>query len=156
MMSRTATILRFLVCGLIAIAIFVGGGAWLVHHYLGDKPKDVIGMKIVRGLDLITTIPGVEGTAAKALQQDKAQRFIPGFVQIAFTVGKDGRAHNIHVVRAIPEGRYELAATAVIAARHFKPPESAQAAAKERTEIVHFSAAESGHSENGAASDGGG
>ncbi|MDN5864866.1 MAG: energy transducer TonB [Gammaproteobacteria bacterium] len=138
MMSRTATLLRFLICGLIATAIFVVGGGWLVHSYLGHKPKAVIGLQVVRGIELIHAIPGVKEASRNVKKNDSA-KLVPGLVQVAFTVGEDGRAHNIRVLRATPEGMYEQAARTVIAARHFDPPQSAQAAAKQHTEIVHFS-----------------
>ncbi|MGH8270760.1 MAG: energy transducer TonB, partial [Gammaproteobacteria bacterium] len=120
-MSRVVTSLRFLVSALLAGALLLFGGGWLVHHYLGHEPVQTVSLKVVRGIEFIRHLPG----SATAAAPEKKGPVLNGFVQIAFTVGADGRAHNIHVLRAMPPGEYEEAAREIVAARRFKPQESA-------------------------------
>lgn len=141
-MSRAATIARFLICGLLSAAVFVLGGGWLVHHYLGNKPEQTISVKVARGISLIHSVPGLDNSTDKKSKQ-QSERQVPGFVQVAYTIGEDGRAHDVHVLRSIPEGVYDKAAQAVIAGRHFKPAASKAAAQTEHTQIVHFRVPES-------------
>lgn len=136
-MSRLSTFLRFLVSALIAAAILVFGGGWIIHEYVGHDPSQSVGMTVIRNINLISHVPGKgnhENEASAA--QHKPTRMVPGFAQVAFTVGPDGHAHDIHVLRSVPKGVYDQAAQAVIAARRFKPPKSGQPI--EKTEIVHF------------------
>lgn len=136
-MSKTATIVRYLVCGVVSLAVFVLGGGWLVHYYLGNKPQHAISMKVVKGITLIHSVPGLDNSG-KNKSAEQPQRMVPGFVQLTYTVGKDGRAHNIHVLHAVPEGVYEKAAQTVIEGRRFEPAKSEQAASVEHTKVVHF------------------
>ena len=65
---------------------------------------------------------------------------LKGFVQVGFTVGTDGRAHDIHVLAAEPPGQYEEAARTIIASRHYKPALPGKKHTAQRTEIIHFQA----------------
>lgn len=135
-MSRTATIVRFLICGLLSAAVFVFGGGWLIHRYLGNQPQQTISIKVARGITLIHSVPGLDNSTDKS--REKPQRQVPGFVQVGYTIGQDGRAHDVHVLRAVPEGVYDDAAQAVIKGRHFKPVKSKSAARAKHSQIVHF------------------
>ncbi|MGH8162351.1 MAG: energy transducer TonB [Gammaproteobacteria bacterium] len=136
-MGKLATPLRFLASGLVAGAVLLFGGGWIVHHYLGHHPEQTVGLTVVNNVKLLAHVPGTDKqTKDKSADKAAPQREVPGFAQVAFTVGADGRAHDIHVLRSVPEGVYDQAARAVIAARHFKPSKSAHGA--EQTEIVHF------------------
>ncbi len=136
-MGKFATPLRFLASGLIAVAVLLFGGGWIVHHYIGHDPARTVGLTVIRNVKLIARVPGTDAQKKRGKPADKAaERKVPGFAQVAFTVGADGRAHNIHVLRSVPAGVYDRAARAVIAARHFKPSKSGQGF--EQTEIVHF------------------
>ena len=133
-MANIAAPLRFLVSALLAGALLLFGGGWLVHHYIGHQPAQTVGLKVIRGIQYIGHVPG-SGTAAAP---KKRGPMLNGFVQIAFTVGADGRAHDIHVLTAEPPGEYEEAAREIIAARRFKPRQAGQDTATVHTEIVHF------------------
>lgn len=129
-MPKLSVIMRFAVSGVLATVLAVFGGGWLVHEYVIHKPGQGVGLTVIRGIRLLTHPPGQAGPAGKRHEQ----RMLTGFVQVGFTVGPDGRAHGIHVIRAEPPGQYEEAAREVIAARHFKPSRSGY----EQTEVVHF------------------
>lgn len=133
-MSRIATSLRFLVSALLAGALLLFGGGWLVHHYVGHRPAQTVGLKVIQGIQYIGHLPH-SGTSTPPKKQEP---MLTGFVQVAFTVGADGRAHDIHVLRAEPPGEYEEAAREIIAARRFKPQASGKGAAAKRTQVVHF------------------
>ncbi|MGH8273947.1 MAG: energy transducer TonB [Gammaproteobacteria bacterium] len=136
-MSKLSIFLRFLASGLIALAILVLGGGWIIHEYVGHDPAQTVGMTVIRNINLLSHVPGKGNHKDKnSAAKHKPTRMVPGFAQVAFTVGTDGRAHDIHVLRSAPKGVYDQAAQAVIAARHFKPPKSGHAT--EQTEIVHF------------------
>lgn len=131
-MSKAATLIRYAGSALIASAFVLFGGGWLIHRYVGHEPSQTVGLRVIRGIQLISHVP-TEGSAAKS----RSGPSLTGFVQVAFTVGPDGRAHGIHVVRAEPAGHYEEAAREIVAARRFKPAQGA-AARLQRTEVVHF------------------
>lgn len=132
-MSRMAASLRFIVSALLAGGLLLFGGGWLVHHYIGHEPSQTVGLQVIRGIRYLGHLP----KSATATAPKKRGPMLTGFVQVAFTVGPDGRAHNIRVLSSEPPGRYEGAAREIVAARHFKPA-GAGGKAGERTEIVHF------------------
>jgi len=131
-MSRLSAILRFGVSGLLAAALVFFGGGWLVHEYVGHKPGQTVGLTLIRGVKLLSHPPGKQ--TAPAPQKKKSGPMLRGFVQVGFTVGPDGRAHGIHVIRSQPKGEYEQAAREVVAARQYKPTK----AGHKETRIVHF------------------
>lgn len=135
-MSRFYLFLRFAAAAVLAGALVFFGAGWLVHKFAGHEPDQTVGLTMIRGIQLLSHVPG-QGTSAQA---DKAQQTIRGFVQVGFTVGADGRAHDIHVISSEPRGQYEEAAREIIAARHFKPAPAGEKGPVERTEIVHFQA----------------
>lgn len=132
-MSRMATSLRFIVSALLAGGLLVFGGGWLVHHYVGHEPAQTVGLKVIRGIQYLGHLP----KSATASAAKKRGPMLTGFVQVAFTVGPDGRAHDIHVLSAEPPGEYEEAAREIVAARHFKPA-GAGGKTGEHTAVVHF------------------
>lgn len=132
-MNRVSTILRFAASALIATAFVAAGGGWLIHRYVGHRPSETVGLKVIRGIQLITHIPG---SGSKTNNAQNAP-MLTGFVQVGYTVGPDGRAHGIHIIRAVPAGHYEEAARAIIAARHFKPVQGKEAGL-ERTQVINF------------------
>lgn len=132
-MNRTSTILRFTVSALAATAFVALGGGWLIHRYVGHQPSETVGLKVIRGIRLIAHVP-VSGAKSGA---DQNAPTLTGFVQVGYTVGPDGRAHGIHVIRAVPAGHYEEAAREIIAARHFKPVQGREAEL-ERTQVINF------------------
>lgn len=50
------------------------------------------------------------------------RRQVSGFVQLAVSVGPDGRVRTAEVVRAVPEGLYEEQAIEIVRARRYVPP----------------------------------
>lgn len=132
-MSRTSTIVRFAVSALFASAFILLGGGWLIHRYVGHQPSETVGLKVIRGIQLISRIPG---SGDKTGDGQKGP-MLTGFVQVGYTVGPDGRAHGIHVIRAVPPGHYEEAAREIIAARHFKPVQGS-GAGLEQTQVINF------------------
>lgn len=135
-MSRFYVLLRFAAAAVLACALIFFAAGWLVYKYAGHQPDQTVGLTIIRGVQLLSHVPG-QGTSAQA---NRARQTIKGFVQVGFTVGADGRAHNIHVISAEPPGQYEEAAREIIAARHFKPVPPGKKGPAERTEVVHFQA----------------
>lgn len=129
-MPKLSVILRYAVSALLAAALAIFGGGWLIHEYVGHEPAQTVGLTVIRGIRVLSHLPGQEKSADK----QRPKQMLTGFVQVGFTVGPDGRAHGIHVIRAEPPGRYEEAARELIAARHFKPSESGHA----ETRVVHF------------------
>jgi len=129
-MSRLSTILRFGASAILAAAFVVFGGGWLVHEYVSHHTGRRVGLTVIRGLTLLTHPPG-QGTQS---HPEKAKRMLTGFVQVGFTVGPDGHAHGIHVIRSEPKGQYEEAARELIAARRYKPSKAGHA----ETRVVHF------------------
>ncbi len=123
-------ILRFGISAVLASALAVFGGGWLVHEYVRHKPDQNVGLTLVRGIHLLAHLPGHGASETKA----KPQEMLNGFVQVGFTIGPDGRAHGIHIIRAEPPGQNEEAAREVIAARRFKP----SLAGQKQTKVVHF------------------
>lgn len=132
-MSKTATILRYAGSALLAGAFVAVAGGWIVHRFVGRQPSRTVGLTVIRGIQLITHVPGTQSLGAAA----QSGPMLPGFVQLGFKVGADGRAHDIHVIRAVPPGQYEQAAREIVAARRFKPA-AGKAGGIERTEVVHF------------------
>lgn len=130
-MSRILVILRFAAAAVLATALVFFGAGWIVHKYFGQRSDQVIGLTMIRGVQLLTKVPGQASTPKAA----SAGKQIKGFVQVGFTVGADGRAHHIHVIASEPPGQYEEAAREIIASRHFKPGAKKGV---ERTEVVHF------------------
>lgn len=131
---------RLLVCGVVAVAIVLFGGGWLVHHFLGNEPKSVIGVEVVRRLHLITT--GSTSETAKSDSREGGQaRLQPGSVRVAFTIDQKGRAQNVRVLQANAGDINKAAAKKLIAFRRFEPSTSSQEAAEVHTEVIHFSAA---------------
>jgi TonB family protein len=135
-MSRFTTFTRFLVSGLIAVAILLFGGGWIVHHFFGPNPSQSVGLTVIRNVKLLAHVPGSATRKKPAVAERK--RTVAGIVQIGFTVGADGRAHNIRVLRSAPKGANAAAARAVIAARHFTPPQTKRGRKIEHSEILHF------------------
>lgn len=133
-MSRFYVFLRFAAAAVLAGALIFFAAGWLVYKFAGHRPDQTMGLTIIRGINLLSHVPG-QGTSAQAKQ---SQQTLKGFVQVGFTVGTDGRAHNIHVISAEPPGQYEEAAREIIAARHFKPLPPGKKGPAERTEVVHF------------------
>lgn len=129
-MSRISVIVRFGVSGLLAAALVVFGGGWLVHEYVGHHADKTVNLTLIRGISLLSHPPGKQTAASPK----KSGPMLPGFVQVGFTVGPDGRAHDVHVIRSQPKGRYEAAARELISARRYKPSK----AGHKETRIVHF------------------
>lgn len=144
-MSRFYVLLRFAAAAVLAGALIFFGAGWLVHKYAGHHPDQTVGLTIIRGVQLLSHVPG-QGTSTQAKQ---SQQTLKGFVQVGFTVGADGRAHNIHVIAAEPPGQYEQAAREIIAARHYKPAPPGKKGGVERTEVVHFQVPTSVLTDNG-------
>jgi len=149
-MSRFYVILRFAAAAVFAGGLVFFGAGFLVHKFAGHQPDQTVGLTVIRGIHLLSHVPG-QGTSAQA---GKAQQTIKGFVQVGFTVGADGRAHDIHVIAAQPPGQYKEAAREIIAARHFKPAPAGGKNSAQRTEIVHFQAPTSVLTDNKTASGG--
>lgn len=100
-MVKLRTPLRFLVSALIAVAILLFGGGWIVHRYIGHDPAQTVGLTVIRNVKLLAHVPGADKQAQdKSADKTRPEREVPGFVQIAFTIGADGRAHDIHVLRS--------------------------------------------------------
>jgi len=135
-MSRFYVFLRFAAAAVFAGALVFFGAGWLIHTYVGHEPAQTVGLTMIRGVHLLSHVPG-KGTSAQA---GKSRQTIKGFVQVGFKVGADGRARDIHVISAEPPGQYEEAAREIIAARHFKPAPAGKKGPVQRTEIVHFQA----------------
>lgn len=135
-MSRFHILLRFAVAAVLAGALIFFGAGWLVYMFAGHHPEQTVGLTVIRGINLLSHVPG-QGTSAGAKQ---SQQTLRGFVQVGFTVGADGRAHNIHVIAAEPPGQYEEAAREIIAARHYKPSPPGKKGPVQRSEVVHFQA----------------
>lgn len=131
-MPRFSVILRFAVSTLLAAALVVLGGGWLVTRYIGHQPSETVGLTVIRGISLVEHIPEREKKAGKPREP-----MINGFVQISYRVGADGRPHDIHVIRAEPPGMYDQAAIQIVATKRFKPP-NAKGTAKLKTLVVHF------------------
>lgn len=132
-MNRASTILRFSVSAVLASAFLLVVGGWLVHRYVGHRPSDTVGLTVIRGIRLISHVPGTRGNSGDRKQAP----MLTGFVQIGYTVGPDGRAHGVHVIRAVPAGYYDQAAREIVANRRFKPA-TGKAAGRERTEVINF------------------
>jgi TonB family protein len=132
-MLQTSALIRSVVSALVAAVFILCGGAWLVHHFIGHEPSQTVGLKVIRGIELIGRVPG-SGTRIAA----KEAPTLTGFVQVGFMVGSDGRAHDIHVIRAVPPGQYEEAAREIIASRRYKPAPPGKSGAREQTEVVNF------------------
>ncbi|MGA7966769.1 MAG: TonB family protein [Gammaproteobacteria bacterium] len=145
-MSRFYVLLRFVAAAVLAGALIFFGAGWLVYKFAGHHPDQTVGLTVIRGVQLLSHVPGQQGTSAQAKQ---SQQTLKGFVQVGFTVGADGRAHNIHVIAAEPPGQYEEAAREIIAARHYKPAPPGRKSAVEHTEVVHFQAPTSVLTDNG-------
>lgn len=127
--------LRFVGAAILAGALVFFGAGWIVHAYVGHQPAQTVGLTVIRGVQLISHIPG-QAKASSTKATTTPQEQLRGFVQVGFTVGSDGRAHHIHVIAAEPSGQYEEAAREIVAARHYKPPSAKHPA--QRTEVVHF------------------
>lgn len=115
--------------------MFFGAGL-IIHHFAGHESGQTVGLTVIRGIKLISRVPG-QASSAKA---DVArQQTIKGFVQVGFIVGPDGKPHHIHVIAAQPPGLNEEAAREIIASRRFKPvPAGSKQSGVERSEVVHF------------------
>ncbi len=131
-MPRFSVILRFAVSTLLASALVIFGGGWLITRYVGHQPSETVGLTVIRGISLVEHIPGREKKVGKSQEP-----MINGFVQVGYQVGADGRPRDIHVIRAEPPGMYDQAAIQVVAAKRFKPP-NAKGTATPQTLVVHF------------------
>jgi TonB family protein len=69
-----------------------------------------------------------------------ARADIRGFVQVRFTVLPDGRASDVRVFGAAPEGYFEDEAVAQVRARRWQPAldDDGEPVAREVTEVVEF------------------
>ena len=135
-MSRFYVFLRFTAAAVLAGALVFFGAGWLVYAYVGHRPGQTVGLTVIRGIQLLSHVPG-QATNARA---KRSRQMLKGFVRVGFTVGSDGRAHDIHVLAAEPPGQYEEAARAIVAARHYKPAPPGKKRVAQRTEIIHFQA----------------
>ncbi len=135
-MSRLFVLLRYAGAAVLAGALVFFGAGLLVHHFAGHEPAQTVGLTMIRGIKLITKVPG----QASSAESDKAnQQTIKGFVQVGFIVGPDGKPHHIHIIAAQPPGLNEEAAREIIASRQFKPvPAGSKQSGVERSEVVHF------------------
>jgi len=135
-MSRLFVLLRYAGAAVLAGALVFFGAGLLVHHFAGRHSGQTVGLTVIRGIQLITKVPG---QASSANPDTAKEQTIKGFVQIGFTVGPDGKAHHIHVIEAQPPGLNEEAAREIIASRRFKPvPAGSKQSGVERSEVVHF------------------
>lgn len=67
------------------------------------------------------------------------ERTAPGFVQLEYSVQPDGSATDIRVVGAVPEGRYDDAARAMVAGRRYAPNViDGQPVESVRSEVITF------------------
>ncbi len=135
-MSKFYVILRFAAAIVLAGALVFFGAGWLVYAYVGHRPGQTVGLTVIRGIQLLSHVPG-QATSAPAKE---SQQMLKRFVQVGFTVGADGRAHDIHVLAAEPPGQYEEAAREIIASRHYEPAPPGKKRVAQRTEIIHFQA----------------
>lgn len=120
-LSRTGTVVRYVGSAGLATLFVLGGGAWLVHSYVGGQPSQTVGLEVVRDIHLLTHLPSTARTNSGSSEQKTDM--ITGFVQIGYTVQPDGKPTHIHVISAEPKGQQSKleAAKEIIASRHFKP-----------------------------------
>lgn len=136
-MSRFSTSLRLLVAGLIAAVLVFAGAGWLVQHVANERSTRAASEAVAGSIHAVGTFftgPSTSATPEKAGQP----RVVPASVRVAFTVDRHGRARNIRVLSAAPPGTYAAKARAVIAARRFKPSQTAREAAAERIRVLQF------------------
>ncbi len=135
-MSRLFVLLRFAGAAVLAGGLVFFGAGFLVQHFAGHQPEQTVGLTVIRGIKLISRVPG---QASSAKPDTAKEQTIKGFVQVGFIVGPDGKAHHIHVIEAQPPGLNEEAAREIIASRRFKPvPPGSKQSGVERSEVVHF------------------
>ena len=135
-MSRLFVLIRYAVAAVFAGALVFFGAGLIIHHYVGHESSQTIGLTVIRGIKLLSKVPG---QADSAKPDTARQQTIKGFVQVGFIVGPDGKAHHIHVIAAQPPGLNEEAAREIVASRRFKPvPPGSKQSGVERSEVVHF------------------
>ncbi len=135
-MSRLFVLLRFAGAAVLAGALVFFGAGFIVHHFAGRESGQTVGLTVIRGIKLISRVPGQASSAKPAAAK---QQTIQGFVQVGFVVGPDGKPHHIHIIAAQPPGLNEEAAREIIASRRFKPvPAGSKQSGVERSEVVHF------------------
>lgn len=135
-MTRLFVLFRFAGAAVLAGALVFFGAGLLVHHFAGHDSGQTVGLTVIRGIKLISRVPG---QASSAKPDTARQQTIKGFVQVGFTVGPDGKPHHIRIIEAQPPGLNEEAAREIIASRRFKPvPPGSKQSGVERSEVVHF------------------
>lgn len=137
-MSRFFVLLRFAGAGALAFALIFFGGGLLVSHFAGHHPDQTVGLTVIRGIKLLSHVPG-QGSSARP--EASNQQTLRGFVQLGFIVGPDGKAHHIHVIASEPPGQSAQveAAREIIASRRYKPvPPGSKKSGVQRSEVVHF------------------